>query len=49
MIEKYAKCFPGNTGNIILDMGVTSGFIAGAKAMQSGEIVRWAKENEVTK
>ena len=38
MIEKYAKSFPGNTGNIIIDAGVTAGFIEGAKAVRDGLI-----------
>jgi hypothetical protein len=30
-IESFAKSRPGNTGNFMIDAGVTSGFIVGAK------------------
>jgi hypothetical protein len=37
-IEKYAKSFPGNLGNKMMDIAVTAGFIEGAKAFRDGKI-----------
>jgi hypothetical protein len=37
-IEAYVKSHPGNTGNIILDRGISAGFKVGAKAMRDGLI-----------
>jgi hypothetical protein len=33
-IDEYVKTCPGNTGNIILDQGISAGFKVGAKWMR---------------